>query len=153
MIYNVDTSALVKIYHQETGSDRARALYNSSEDQIVISNLAIPETFSTFHRKRREGLISKKDALAVLKKFFSDITARFTVTPLEQQHILLSLELIDRRNLRTLDALHLASALQLRPLKITFVCADHQLLDAASREGLAGINPEQPSLKKQSHEH
>ena len=61
MICYFDTSALVKIYHQEAGSETVKALYHSTTDQIVISNLAIPETFSTFQRKRRDGLISKKD--------------------------------------------------------------------------------------------
>ncbi len=143
MICYFDTSALVKIYHQEAGSKTVKALYHSATNQIVISNLAIPETFSTFQRKRREGLISKKDVRAVLKRFFADITTRFTVTPLDQEHILLSLDLIDRQGLRTLDALHLASALLLRPLKITFVCADNQLLEAAVHEGLSSLNPEQ----------
>lgn len=145
MIYYFDTSALVKIYHQEAGSQTVRAIYGSAKEQIVISNLAIPETFSTFHRKRRESLISKKDALAISRKFFADSTTQFTVTPLNQSHILLSLNLIDRQALRTLDALHLASALLLRPLKITFVCADNELVDAAMREGLVCLNPEQAS--------
>ncbi len=55
MICYFDTSALVKIYHQEAGSKTVKALYHSATNQIVISNLAIPETFSTFQRKRREG--------------------------------------------------------------------------------------------------
>ena len=81
----------------------------------------------------------------MLRRFFADITTRFTVTPLDQRHILLSLDLIERQGLRTLDALHLASALLLRPLKITFVCSDNQLLEAAIQEGLIRINPEQAS--------
>ena len=143
MIYYFDTSALVKIYHGETGSETARKLYDSATVQIVISNLAIPETFSTFQRKRRDRLISKKDTLAVTRRFFADITTRFKVIPLAQQHILLSLDLIERQGLRTLDALHLASAFLSRPLKVTFVCADNQLIDAAISEGLVGLNPEQ----------
>lgn len=142
MIYYFDTSALVKIYHQEAGSEAGKALYHSTTDQIVISNLTILETFSTFHRKRKEALISKKDILVVLRRFFADITTRFKVIPLRQEHILLSLDLIDRRNLRTLDALHLATALLLRPLMVTFVCSDNQLLEAAIQEGLTGFNPE-----------
>jgi len=143
VIYYFDTSALVKIYHLETGSETVRTLYDSAAVQIVISNLAIPETFSTFQRKRRDGLLSKKDTLTVTRRLFTDITMRFKVIPLGQQHILLSLELIERQGLRTLDALHLASALLFRPLKVTFVCADNQLIDAVIREGLVGLNPEQ----------
>jgi predicted nucleic acid-binding protein len=142
VIYYFDTSVLVKVYHREAGAEAVKVLYRSTTDQIVISNLAIPETFSAFHRKRRDGLMNKKETLAVLRKFFADITSRFTVTPLDQRHILLSLDLIDRQGLRTLDALHLASALLLRPLKITFTCSDHQLLEAAVQEGLASFNPE-----------
>jgi len=148
VIYYFDTSALVKLYHPEAGSERVRALYDSARKQLVISNLSIPETFSTFHRKRREVLISKKGTSVILRRFFSDITTRFTVTPLDQEHILLSLKLIERQGLRTLDALHLASAQLFRPLKITFVCADSELLNAAREEGLIILNPEENSYAR-----
>lgn len=137
MIYYFDTSAIVKIYHPERDSEAVRRLYDSAADQILISNLSITETFSAFHRKTRDQIIALPEFRIIMRKFFSDIRRRrFLITPLDDRHIELSMGIIERRGLRTLDALHLASALALRPLEITFVCADTDLLSAASEEGM-----------------
>jgi hypothetical protein len=49
-------------------------------------------------------------------------------------------------SLRTLDALQLAVALELRGRGLLgeFVCADRGLITVAAAEGLSVINPEQP---------
>ncbi len=145
MIYYLDTSALVKVYHPEEGSECVRTLYDSPVDQRVISNLSLPETFSSFHRKRVEGVLSDPEFQAVVGKYFSDIAQkRYLVTPLNDHHIQLSLGIIKRRGLKTLDALHLASVLALHPLEVTFVCADASLNLAAVQEGVACLNPCEP---------
>jgi hypothetical protein len=45
--------------------------------------------------------------------------------------------------LRTLQVLHLALALELKPLRLTVVSADPQLLAASKAAGLHIINPEE----------
>lgn len=115
-----------------------RRLYDSAADQILLSNLSITETFSAFHRKTRDQIITLSEFRIIIRKFFSDIRRkRFLIVPLADRHIQLSLGIIERRGLKTLDALHLASALALRPLEVTFICADADLLSAASEEGMA----------------
>lgn len=76
MIYYFDTSALVKVYHTEEGSETMKTMYHSTSDRIIISNLAIPETFSAFHRKSREGVLSELEFRLIVRKFFTDITRR-----------------------------------------------------------------------------
>lgn len=145
MIYYLDTSALVKIYHWEEGSECVRTLYDSTTDQRVISNLSIPETFSAFNRKRIEGVLSEPEFRVIAGRFFADITEkRYLVTSLSDHHIRLSLGIIERPGLKTLDALHLSSVLALHPLEATFVCADTSLLLAASQEGVTCLNPRDP---------
>jgi predicted nucleic acid-binding protein len=43
--------------------------------------------------------------------------------------------------LKTLDALQLASALDYKALDSTFVCSDHNLIQAAHAHGLNTLNP------------
>ncbi len=52
MQYFFDTSAVVKIYHQEAGSDRIVPLYQGGE-AIVISELSKVEFVATIHKKMR----------------------------------------------------------------------------------------------------
>lgn len=57
--YFFDTSALVKIYHREDGSDFCLELY-ANHSQIIISELARVELYSAVFRKQREKQLSVK---------------------------------------------------------------------------------------------
>ena len=51
--YFLDTSALVKIYHREAGSDYCLGLY-ADEAPLIITELARVELRSAIFRKQRE---------------------------------------------------------------------------------------------------
>ncbi len=53
MKYYFDTSALVKIYHREKGTETVLNIYKS-RDETVISELSKIEFISTIYRKYRE---------------------------------------------------------------------------------------------------
>ena len=57
-VYFLDTSALVKRYHQERGSQVIDAVFAEQDRQIVISDLSIIELGSALAKKVREGEIS-----------------------------------------------------------------------------------------------
>jgi predicted nucleic acid-binding protein len=78
MQYFFDTSAVVKIYHQETGSDRILPLYRSG-DTIMISELSKVEFLSTVHKKLRTGEITGETLDALKNRFFADCSGRFVV--------------------------------------------------------------------------
>jgi uncharacterized protein with PIN domain len=78
MQYFFDTSALVKIYHQEIGSDRILPLYQGNE-VIVISELSKVEFVSTIHKKLRMGEITADTLDAVKNRFLADCSGRFVV--------------------------------------------------------------------------
>jgi len=69
----------------------------------------------------------------------------YLVQPITETVLERACELIDRQGLRAYDAIQLAACLTLAvsPANTlaTFVCADHQLLDAARDEGLTVLNP------------
>jgi uncharacterized protein len=53
-----DNSALIKLYHQESGTEQAEEIFRQAESTLVISELAIVELYSTLARKVRIGEIT-----------------------------------------------------------------------------------------------
>lgn len=140
--YFLDTSALVKRYHSEKGTDRIDKIFAEDDRAIVISSISITEIVSALNRKKEDKIISKEDLEIALSKFFHDAIKDFLVLELDGEHIKSSIMLVMKRNIRTLDALQLAVALGMKELKVTFVCADKKLASVAEKEGLQTINPE-----------
>ena len=74
--YFFDTSALVKIYHREEGSDYCLARY-VDQSPLIISELARVELHSAIFRKQREKELSAKALKAVLQRFECDCEERY----------------------------------------------------------------------------
>jgi uncharacterized protein len=149
--YLFDTSALVKRYHLENGSAEIRKLFADASSTHSLSRLAAVELLSAFTIKVRTSAITTSEMTVMQTRFKTDQSGRvFRVLPLRDRHYRHAEELISRYGLsdglRTLDALQLATAVELRHhAKIShFVSADIDLLRVASAEGFAVINPEQP---------
>lgn len=140
--YFFDTSALVKRYHSEGGTESIDKIFSEDDRAIVISNISITEMVSALNRKKEENIISKEDLDTALSKFFHDAIRDFVVLELDEDCIKGSITLVLKRNLRTLDSLQLAVALGLKELKPVFVCADKKLISVAEKEGLKAVNPE-----------
>jgi predicted nucleic acid-binding protein len=143
MMLYVDSSALVKKYVLESGSDRVLKLLAQS-GMAVTSKLAYPEILAGLSRKRREKGIAEKDYRAALADFESDWLALLII---EFQDELLPLikQLLTKHALKGADAVHLASALWIQKAakeKVSLVASDIQLLRAAKSEKLEIINPE-----------
>lgn len=143
MMLYVDSSALVKKYVLEAGSDRVLKLLAQS-GMAVTSKLAYPEILSGLGRKQREKGITEKDYREALVDFESDWLALLVI---EFQDELLPLikQLTTKHSLKGADLVHLASALWLQKAtkeKVTFVASDIQLLHAAKAEKLEIVNPE-----------
>ena len=106
----LDSSALAKRYVQEPGSERLLTLCRES-DEIVLSSLCVPELISGFNRLRREKRLSVRDYRLLKRELAGDLDAATVVdvTPSVVDRAILCLE---RAPLRTLDAVHLASAME-----------------------------------------
>ena len=146
--YFVDTSALVKRYRPEQGTDRIDTLFAEPASAVLISRLGIVETISGLALKVRIGELLHSDYAVARKKFLGDIadgtikTVRLLVAHYRHAERLVDLHAPARR-FRTLDALQLSVALDLlRQRRIdTFVCADQSLCEIAKLENLAVVNP------------
>lgn len=81
MRYFLDTSALVKIYHRESGSDIVLSIYNG-DNVVFISELSRIEFISTIYRRFRNKEINKRVLKVLENKFLSDAYNRFRIIPL-----------------------------------------------------------------------
>jgi len=153
--YYYDTSALCRHYHAETGSDRVEALFEEDGARHVISRLTYVECHSAFALKVRTGQITGDDFALLRRRLRADVHRRsLVVARTLRLHFDLAESLLVKysltQRLRTLDALHLAIALDLRAKGSidTLVSADAVLVSLARSEGLAVINPLDPQLRQ-----
>ena len=143
--YFLDTSVLVKLYHDEVGSDRLDELLDP-DDRLVVSALGQIEFLSAIFRKVRTGELKAETAEKVVSSFLLDWRL-FEVIPVSDEVLEKSCMLIKdygiTPGLRTLDSVQLASAMvaTIADALDYFICADTRLCDVAHREHLKVSDP------------
>lgn len=142
LFYFFDTSALVKRYHREPGSDRINAIFDDQDNVLIISELAIVEMASALQRKRNRGEITLHAMNGAMAQFDNAVLNDLIVLGFRSGFIQQARDLVRQRSLRTLDALQLTAALEFSALAPVFVCADEGLCRTASDVGLVVLNPE-----------
>ena len=109
--YYVDTSALVKRYVDEAGSDWVRAaLSQSPPPSMILVNLAIVEMTSALARRRRERLLTPAEYTQIQDAFRSDCLNEYRIVTAAEGIIDEANRLLERYPLRAYDAVHLATA-------------------------------------------
>ena len=132
-----DTSAWLKIYVREEGCDEARDL--ARRHHLFSSGILLTEAFSALRRKREAREISDAVLRRLVGVMREDVSAIEIIHP-GAEVLARSQEVVLATAARTLDAIHIASALVLQSraeLSLTFVTADRRQLDAARGQGLA----------------
>jgi predicted nucleic acid-binding protein len=149
--YFFDSSALIKLYHPELGSQQVAAMFGGPDRRIIISRLAGVELHSALALKTRTGHWGGGDSAALRIRFLDDVAnGGLALVAVSDFHYPAAERLIikygDRPGLRTLDALQLAVALdvQHRVGLDAFVPVDKVLCEVATLEGFAVLNPEHP---------
>jgi predicted nucleic acid-binding protein len=150
----LDTSALVKHYHDEKGSQAVNRLWEDEHARLFISRLSVLEFVSAFAAKHRAYEVDLEQFTVVRNRFLADLgDGRPRAVSLTDSHYQLAERLLREHApeapLRTLDALHLASAMLLHkgsPLD-AFVAADRQLIRLATDNNLPALNPERESTR------
>jgi predicted nucleic acid-binding protein len=144
-LYFLDSSALVKLYVQEPGTDRLLPLISGQpENRFAVLALSIVEVRSAIRRRQRAGDIDALVAGAILESVQSHMETRFIRQAINDTVIDSALEMIDRYALRAYDAVQLAGCLALCAIAaetFTFVCSDQRLLEAAQSERLGVLDP------------
>ncbi|MDI6715970.1 MAG: type II toxin-antitoxin system VapC family toxin [Actinomycetota bacterium] len=128
----VDSSALVKRYVLEDGSENVNHLL-SHASQLGICIILVPEIVSALNRRLREGILTSNNYRRIKMQLLNDVNDA-TVLHITSAVIAHSVKLLERNKLRTLDALHIACALEWKA--DVFVTADRRQLTAAANAGL-----------------
>lgn len=130
----LDSSALVKLYVEEVGSDRVGTIV-ADEGEIFISRLAIVEIVSALVRRARAGDISTQEVEATLDGLRDDCERDFAIVELERAVLERAASLARRWALRAADSIQLACAMiAFAGQPGRFVCADKELNAAARLE-------------------
>jgi predicted nucleic acid-binding protein len=138
----VDTSALVKYYYPEKGAEVVENAILSAQ-KVYISQLARAEFASAIMKKVRMGTLDIGDRDLIWNAFLDDLHAdRMELLDFDESHFGRAAELIIRygqqRGIRTLDALQLVAAFNVRDA--VFLVADRLLFDLAVQMGLKAEN-------------
>ena len=143
--YYLDSSALVKLFVEEQGTDHMLKLLSIADNRFALLSLARVELRSSLRRRARAGDISETDLRAIDSHLETLFATRFVFQPVSDQVLEYAIALIEDYPLRAYDAVQLAGcrALSRSALNPVFVCSDLALLDAAKKEGFDVLNPEQ----------
>lgn len=150
--YFLDTSALAKRYHKESGSEFMDRILEQSGFRSLISHLSIIELESVLAIKTKMGEIDEQALQIARRRFRADIAQQrlLVAPPVHERQFHSARKLLIQygvpEGLRTLDALQLAIALDLRLLGQihVLVAADQRLCRVASIAGCPAVNPEKP---------
>ena len=121
MIVYFDSSVLVAYYTEEERTADAASIVESAE-LAVISDLCIAELNVVVRRKQREGFLSEEAAAAVFELFDEHVRDIYVRVALDDGHLEATRQLpVEAETpLRTLDALHLAVAVDVGGAMATF---------------------------------
>lgn len=134
-----DTSVLVKRYVREEGSHRARRLLR--QYRFLSSAITPVEMMSAICRRRTLGDLAERDFSAILSRMHKD-RAYWELVEVSPLVLTQAEDLIRKTTLRTLDAIHLASALAFQAasgIAIPFVTGDERQREAAGQLELIAV--------------
>ncbi len=144
----VDTSALAKRYTNEVGSQWIRTtLRSTSENLVIISELALVELFSVLARREHDGDIKASSTARLRNIFLAHVRDEYSPIRIDGVLIARAQDLVTKHvalGLRSLDAIQLACAQRAQTAlqqPVIFISADAKLLNAAAAEGFTTDDP------------
>ncbi len=138
MIAFLDTSALVKLYHEEDSSFEVETAISKVEE-IYLSGIAELEFRSTIWKKVRTNELDTVNANTTIEAFEDDVN-KYSWVEIDSESIQLSKDLLmkyGQNGLRTLDSIQLSSAVSLKNTNCQFVTFDLRLRTFFQEEGLS----------------
>ena len=140
-----DSSAIAKLYVDEAGSSHMRKFA-----VLLVSALCRVETTSAIWRKARSGEINESEAEQLVRDFRADLRSKRTdgpeliALPVSTKLLNSAARLVTIHDLRSLDAVQLATALAARevdPQCDAFACYDERLARVAALHGFTIHSP------------
>lgn len=134
----MDTSAIVRLYLDDTGAEEVRA-HAAAAVSIATVRTAYAEFVASLGTALREGRLSASAHANAMAAFQAD-WPRYVVVSVTQGVVEAAASLSERYDLRPADALHIAAALALAsrmPYPVAFLASDLRLSAAATAQGLS----------------
>jgi predicted nucleic acid-binding protein len=141
----LDTGLLIKIYVNEPDSVQALSLVQSLTGPLIFTRFQRAETVNTLRCKQGRGELTHADVAKVLADIRADLRSGFLVLRepdwgrLFASTVRLSQSHAAKTLCRTLDAVHVAIALQLR--SVEFATKDARQASLARAAGLHVLMP------------
>jgi uncharacterized protein len=145
----LDSSALIKYYVQEVGTENVRGKLETGRP-VFTSVLAFAEIHAALARRSKDRSISPGEFVIARTKFDSDWAVGLGAVDLSPGVLSIVRNIVDQFALRGADTVHLASAIWLRDTTVAgrignqllFLSSDKRLAKAAADFGLEAFNPE-----------
>ena len=135
----LDTSSLIKLYHNEIGTDLLdKILEDHVVDEIFLSDIAKVEFTSAIWKKVRTKDLTPDEATDIINSFCDDYD-KYTFIDLDSELISISRDLVIKyglKGLRTLDSFQLASIIEVKSGLSFAVTADDLLKSLIELEGI-----------------
>jgi predicted nucleic acid-binding protein len=131
-----DSSAVVKVYVQENG--RATVLRLLRLHEVVVSAILPVEIRGALRRRAEEGGIEGSRIPAAFKQLAAD-REQWNVLAISTEILGRAEEIVANYAVRTLDAIHIASAKEFAErlqTRVPFISADRRQIEAAAAVGL-----------------
>ena len=148
-----DSSALVKRYLDERGSDWVRrTLLPSSAHTVFVAQTTPVELIAAITRRQRGGALTAADADNVISDMLYDFAVQYRVVGLTHAVVQRAMELARLHGLRGYDAIQLGTAaftnsyrFEQQTETMVLVSSDDELNHAATEEGLIVFDPNEVS--------
>lgn len=150
-----DTSALIKRYRKEAGSEVLDKVFKLEEPGFTTCFWTILEFIVAFSARRRRGELSREAFNMLVSRLLKDVLDRFIIIGIDDELVTSAASLAVKHALSSADCLQLASVLSLKntlereEVRTVLLCSDKDLCKAAEEEGIEVIDPEEEnSLEK-----
>jgi predicted nucleic acid-binding protein len=135
----LDTSSLIKLYHNEIGTDILDRLFEDNEvGEIYLSDIAKVEFTSAIWKKVRTKDLTSDEATDIIASFLDDYD-KYTFIDVDSELISIARDLVVKygfKGLRTLDSVQLASIIEVKTGLSFAVTADVLLKSLIESEGI-----------------
>ena len=150
LIYYLDTSAVMKRYIPEAGSEVVEELFEglTESESLTTSYLTVLEANSVATRLLGGNLISRIDYRRILGLLARDLRVHsVTVVPVRNELVAEAVVTVREYSLRALDALHFTSAMTAgrnssHGQNLYMVSSDREILQACEVRGILTLDPQ-----------
>ena len=148
--FYLDTSAVVKRYRTEPGTDVMSTLLEqpTPDDRFYVSFLLVLEFTSGILRLVRGSRVRQSTADGIIARFRQDARDLLRIWPLDDSILGSAISVVHNHRLRSADAIHLATALAVSSVEanvpLTLVTSDAELAEAGQAAGLETLTPGNP---------